>query len=213
MSKKCQYCRDDNLDSATVCVNCDIPFIDGIASSNIELNKIPILIMTHLNSGKEIKITGNCTIGRNGNVEPEFFTDDNMLVSGHHCEVTFENDQYKIKHIGKNPTKINNDTVPKGISMVIRNGNYLTIADRKFEISILDENRYEEIIKSVSENDFAICENSNVPIETKYIITCPVCGFNYEVKTIDDKIKECNHCDDYGKHEISKIKVKVKYAN
>ena len=213
MSKECQNCREDNIDSAIECVNCGKPFENVISSIKPNINSFPILTMIHLNSGKEIKITGNCVIGRSGNVEPEFFTDDNRFVSEHHCKITLENGEYKIEHIGKNPTKVNDDSLSKGIRKILRNGDYLTIADRKFEIAIIKESVNEEVANSVTEQETVVSENTCLPIEEKFIITCPVCGFDYEVKSIDDKIKECEHCDDYDKTEISKINAKVKHAN
>ena len=105
--------------------------------------KSPVLIMTHT-SGKVIKINGNCTIGRGGDVEPEFFTDNNRFVSEFHCKVFFENGVYKIEHLGKNPTKIDDVIVSKGMRMELRSGNRLTIADRKFEISFSTDEAEQE---------------------------------------------------------------------
>ena len=213
MSKECQYCREDNIDSAIECVNCGKPFNDVISPISLKSNKVPIFVMTHLNSGKEIRITGNCIIGRSGNVEPDFFTDDNRFVSEHHCKVTLENGEYKIEHIGKNPTKVNDDSLSKGIRKILRNGDYLTIADRKFEISIVDENVDNEISIPVVEQETMVSENLNEFTEKKYFIICPKCGSEYEVSNLDERIQECNNCNKFNKREISKVGAIVKNAN
>jgi len=99
----------------------------------------PILIMTEI-SGKVIKISGNCVIGRRGDIEPEFFDDENRYVSERHCKVILENNEYFIEALPTvNPTKINKNVLSKGIKTIIRDGNSLTIADKKFKISIQPE--------------------------------------------------------------------------
>jgi hypothetical protein len=49
--------------------------------------------MTDLKSGKVIKISDNCIIGRSGNIETEYFAED-LYISEYHCKVIFENDEY-----------------------------------------------------------------------------------------------------------------------
>jgi predicted component of type VI protein secretion system len=167
-----------------------------------------IVQMVDLKSGKVIKISGNCTIGRSGNIETEFFAED-MYISEYHCKIVLENGEYKIEHLptAKNPTKINNIALSKGISNIIRDGDYLTIADKTFEISFCTDTE-------ITTSDTTVSDNVAAPTDkTKYIITCPKCGFEYEVSGLNDRINECSHCDDYDKHEISKTGAKIKYAD
>jgi len=211
LSKECLLCGEDNIDSAAECKNCGGKSFTTDTSANLEKESAPasVLIMTDLKSGKAIKIIDNCTIGRSGNVETEFFAED-MYISEYHCRVIFENGEYKIEHLptATNPTKINSISLSRGVRSIIRNGDYLTIADKTFEISICyDAVRGEAIRECVTPVD-----NDSVN-KTKYIIICPKCGSEYEVDNIEDRINECSHCDDYDKHEISRIGAKMKYAN
>jgi transcription elongation factor Elf1 len=209
LSKECLQCGEtDNADSATVCKNC------GAMLATIEQTvqePIPsILQMVDLKSGKVIKISGNCIIGRSGNIETEFFAED-MYISEYHCKIVLENGKYKIEHLptAKNPTKINNVALSKGISSIIRDGDYLTIADKMFEISLCTDTVNEDTKKE----NITTLDNSALADNKKYTITCPRCGSEYEVLDVNDRINECSHCDDYDKHEISKIGAKVKYAD
>jgi len=150
--KICDNCEDeqDKLDIAQarpkryeILMESEKPSVTEEEAVIAKEPESPALIMTHT-SGKVIKINGNCTIGRGGDVEPEFFTDNNRFVSEFHCKVFFENGIYKIEHLGKNPTKIDDVIVSKGMRMELRSGNRLTIADRKFEISFSTDEAEQE---------------------------------------------------------------------
>jgi predicted nucleic-acid-binding Zn-ribbon protein len=206
-------CATDNEDLAAVCVNCGATF----AAKEVATEKsIPsILQMTDLKSGKVITINGNCTIGRSGNVEIEFFAED-MYISEYHCKIILENGVYKIEHLptAKNPTKINDVSLSKGISSIIRDGDYLTIADKMFEISICADAVNESTKQEIATPDATVSDIAAVSVgKTIYVITCPKCGSEYEVSDVNARINECSYCDDYDKHEISRVGAKVKYAN
>ena len=211
MSKECPNCRDDNADYATVCENCGCAFTGGetrIARS--------VLLMKDLKSGKAITINGDCTIGRSGNIETDFFAED-MYISEYHCKVTLENSEFKIEHLptAKNPTKLNNIILSKGIRNVMRNGDYLTIADKMFEISLTSDTAAADETTPCDEGkqEAAVSEEIIPAAPPRYIITCPKCGEVYEVPDINERIKECKNCDEYDKNEIAKIGARVKYAN
>ena len=210
MSKECLSCGEDNIDSAAECENCGGKSFSSETSANLEEESTPasVLIMTDRKSDKVIIISGSCLIGREGDVEAEFFAED-MHISRRHCNVILEKGEYKIEHLSKvTPTKINNIELSKGIRKTIRNGDYLTIADKTFEISICNDAARSEAVQET----VVPADNNSVNI-TKYIIICPKCGSEYEVDTRDDRIDECSNCDDYDKREISKIGARVKYAN
>ena len=97
----------------------------------------PMLLMTDMKSDKKIMVDGCGVIGRNGDIEADYFSED-AYVSEYHCRVTLEDGEYKIEHLptATNPTKINNSTLSKGVRNAIRDGDYLVIADKLFEISI-----------------------------------------------------------------------------
>ena len=206
MSKECLQCGEENADSAVKCKNCGVILEEsGIAKKPAQSK---VLLMIDLKSGKTIKICKDCIIGRKGDVETDFFAED-CFVSEHHCKINLENGEYRIAWLPTtNPTKINNEELTRGIRRIIRNGDFLTIADKKFEITI-DEDTAET--QTVQAGKAPV--NRNQDIKPEYIIICPKCGSEYEVSGIDERINECSNCDDYDKHEISGVGAKVKYAN
>jgi hypothetical protein len=226
MSKECLQCATDNADSAAVCINCGATLIVKEAVNKEYISSS--LQMTDLKSCKVIKITGNCTIGRSGNIETEFFAED-MYISEYHCKIVLENGEFKIEHLptAKNPTKINDVALSKGISRIIRDGDYLTIADKMFQISICTDDVCENTEQEIKLPDTIVSDDTTVPGDTTvsvdniastdkiiYTITCPVCGLEYEVSDINARINECSRCDDdHDKREISGVRAKVKYAN
>ena len=206
MGKECLHCGEDNIDSAVKCKNCDAVLEEpGITK---EPAQTKVLVMTDLKSGKTIKICNDCVIGRKGDVETDFFAED-CFVSEQHCRIILENDEYRIAWLPTtNPTKINNEELGRGIRRIIRNGDFLTIADKKFEITICDDTAKTETAQAGKAP-----VNGNQDNITTYIIICPKCGTEYEVYSLDERINECDNCDDYDKHEISGVGAKVKYAN
>ena len=204
LSKECLSCGEDNTNSAAVCKNC------GGKSFSAETPDVtPVLTMTDRKSDKVIIISGNCLIGREGDIEAEFFAGD-MHISRNHCKVILENGEYKIEHLptAKNPTKINGVSLSRGVRGIIRNGDNLAIADKTFEISICHDAPQSEAAQETA----APVGNDSIN-KTKYVVVCPKCGSEYEVENIDDRISECGNCDEYDKEEISRIGAKVKYAD
>jgi len=212
MSKECANCYTNNEDSATKCKSCGNIFQNS-ESLSVEKSSTPVLVLTDMDkkSDKVIRIDRSCTIGRKGEVETDFFAED-MYVSEYHCKIILKDDGFMIEHLptAKNLTKINGTTLSKGMGLSIRDGEYLTIADKVFEISIC----YDSVCEDNTSDILASVNNEAVYEKTYFVITCPKCGFEYEVQNIDDSIDECSNCgDDYDKFEISKIKAKVRYAN
>jgi len=206
MGKLCLRCAFENSDVAVICTSCGGSFIDSATEKKMPA---PILVMKDKSTGKEIKINGCCIIGRLGDIEPEYFANYEKI-SRRHCEIILENGMYKIKNLptAKNPTLINGKELPKGMSITIRDGEYLTLADKMFEISICSD-----ILKNEAVQDAPPETNDSAGRKTRYIITCPKCGFEYDVLTIDDRIDECGNCDNYNKYKISKVVAKAVNAN
>ena len=207
MSKECLLCGESNIDSAAVCKNCGGKSftMETSAESQTESAARPVLILTDRKSGKIISISDSCLIGREGDVEADFFARD-MYISRNHCRVILEDSVYKIEHIGKNPTKINNVELVKGIHSIIRDGDYLTIADKIFDVSICRDSVLNEAIQETK-----ISVNDDIANKTKYSITCPVCKTKYPVINLSDRINECSYCDEYNKYKISEIEA-VEFA-
>jgi len=213
LSKECLLCGEDNIDSAAECKNCGGKSFTAETPAGLEKEPVPasVLIMTDRKSGKIISISDSCLIGREGDVEAEFFAED-MRISRNHCKVIFENGEYKIEHLptAKNPTKINNVSLSRGVRSTIRNGDYLTIADKIFEISL---SLCHDAVCGEAAQEAAVPADNDSINKTKYVIICPKCGWEYEVDNIEARINECGNCDDYDKSEISRTGAKVKYAN
>jgi protein-arginine kinase activator protein McsA len=93
----------------------------------------------------------------------------------------------------------------KVIRTTIRKGDFLTIADKVFEISVSDAAAQKE-----PDNVLPAAETKSA---AQYTITCPKCGTVYEIENMDHRITECSNCDEYDKHEISGIRAKAKNAN
>ena len=205
MSKECLQCGEDNIDLAAKCINCGFIFTDMVSDKFSDADtkaSTPVLVLTDLNSDKVIEINTNCTIGRRGNVDTEFFAEDRHI-SEYHCRVILENSDYKIEHLptATNPTKINDVCLSKGIRYLVRDHDYLSIADKIFEVQLKTT-----VTPVTAEREMPTSIN-------KYIITCPKCGTIYEVDDIDKRIDECNYCDEYDKNEIAKERARVTYAN
>ena len=205
----CELCEDE-IDKYEI-ASCR-PFRVSISKEmpNDERTPIPsvsVLILSEIKSGKQIRVVKNGIIGRLGDIEPEYFS-QNMFVSEYHCKIISDNGEYKIERLptGRNTTKINDIELSKGIRNIVRNGDYFTLADLMFEITLCSEEVRGESLQETrpSEHD---------AVSTRFIITCPKCGRVYEVTSIDTHVNECSDCDEYDKHEISKVGAAVKYAN
>ena len=199
------------MDNASFCTSCGGSFTDTGSSGNsvAEKTALPTLLMIDKSTGKEIKINGCRTIGRLGNIEPEYFANYEQI-SRYHCEVILENSIYKVKNLptAKNPTLINGIELPKGMTRIIRHGDYITLADKMFEILICSDISQEE-----TKHDLSPETDDSSDTKKRYIITCPKCGSEYEVLTIDDRMDECVNCDNYNKYKISKVGAKSINAN
>lgn len=137
--KVCDCCEDE-IDKYKI--KDEVPY-KTLVKNVVSEEKIvsPVLIMTE-KSGKVIKISGNCILGRRGDVESEFFDDEKRHVSERHCKIILENNEYFVESLPTtNHTKINNNILGKGIRKIIRDGNRLTIADKIFDISIQSESK------------------------------------------------------------------------
>ena len=207
MGKVCNLCGSENSDSAVKCENCGAVLeTNGVSSNN---SPKPDLVLTEAKSAGSIKIPydlitkqdeSTLIIGREGDVEPEFFA-EYRHISRKHCKVIFENGEYYAEHISTatNPTAINNKTLSPGIKKIIRDGDLLTLADKRFKVSICKN--------SID------AEQEIIPAEEiRYIITCPRCGTEYEVPDINAQKDKCEKCDKYNDYYIADEKAKVKNA-
>ena len=217
MSKTCLFCSADIEDSATVCPDCYATCPSGPApeSAEADAGRKPAsraaLVMTDLHTGKALIINESCIIGREGNLEPGYFA-GNRFVSGQHCRIIAEDSGYKVEHLSKvNPTKLNNDELPRRIGKVIRNNDLLTIANMTFEISIGQNDQPGEaaIEEEKPQTGLNLQDDATVANPTRFLIICPKCKAEYEVTDINAQIPECDKCaDDYDKYEIAKVRAR-----
>jgi len=218
MSRECPNCYSENEDSAAKCRSCGSVFSGSAPLPAKKSSSNPVLVMTDMDrkSGKVIRIEKSCIIGREGDVDAEFFAED-LHISRRHCSVILENGEFKIEHLSTvTPTKINNIEIGKGIKKIIRSGDHLTIADKTFAISICVDSVHDDSVYEEENSDTSTSVNEASCIEEKtfFVVICPKCGFEYEVQSLDDTINECKNCgDEYDKYEISKVRAMEKYAN
>ena len=203
----CKACYNENIDTATFCNNCgaEITVCESKAPASM-----PILIMTESITRKKIKLNGNCTIGREGDVESEYFANF-PHVGRRQCKIIIENGEYKIEWLETtNPTKINGHILKIAIpKIVIRNGDRISLADKDFIISINKENIQNDDSQKTAEDNPA----EYVKI-IGYFITCPICGKKYPVSDVNERINECeDDHDDFDRKEISKIRARAVYAD
>jgi DNA-directed RNA polymerase subunit M/transcription elongation factor TFIIS len=107
------------------------------ASAEIPASK-PILQLKDLDSksAMTVRIDGDCLIGRKGDVETEFFASD-PYVSEYHCKVHLVENEYYVEHLPTtNGMELNSVKLAIGIRTRLRNGEYLKIADKTFEVAI-----------------------------------------------------------------------------
>jgi len=204
MSIECDLCHTDNNDSAVNCARCGAALGQTNISDAAQVNTVnivastPILTLTDVKTGKEIKIEKSCILGREGDIESEYFS-KSMHVSRKHSNIVLDKNEYKIEHLSNvSPTRVNNRVVSKGFKQIIRNGDVLAIADLEFKVSVCAA-----VLPATNICNPVVQEPKTV--KTKYIITCPKCGKKYDVKDINEKITECEECDDFDKEEIKKI--------
>lgn len=197
---RCAYCEDEIDKEAIVNVRpaqfrgeTDPVRTDGQMVQTSQKTR-PVLVLTELKSGKAVRAADSGVIGRSGNIEPEFFADD-LYISEYHCRAILENNEWKIEHLSTmNPTKVNGIKMSPNVRNVVRTGDYLTIADKLFEVVIQQEAAGEE----------GAAEDAGKAVRApKWVIICPKCGRNYEVKDESDRISECERCDEFDRHEIA----------
>ena len=192
MKIECQNCYHENENQAMSCKNCAA---DLIGTKGYRC----LLILTDKSNNKVLTIDGSnfhseeIIIGREGDIEPEFFA-DNKKISRKQCRVIFEVDTYKIEHLATatNPTKLNFKNISPGIKEILRDGDILTLADKDFKVSISIISAPPMLQDSSEEQKILV-------------ITCNICGRTYRVSSLEDKIEECEDCDEYDKYKISRV--------
>jgi len=262
MTKECQRCYHENSDSTSVCENCNSPLPDaasqaapGVAQGVTPtvaqavhgtapavtsavapvaaLDNAPVLELADLASGVVIRVSGNGTIGRGGDIERGFF-ENKMYVSTYHCAITLEDGQYKVEQFQttKNPTLINQHSLTPGVPMILRDGDILKVADVTFRAGIRQTvsqspataplpgfaARAAEAARAADTarpadaahtEDSALVENAGnadtAQSTLRYVIKCPACGSEHEVSSIDARLAECEDCDEYDKKRIASV--------
>jgi len=214
---ECPNCYEEIGSDATKCIVCGIALHKANGTSNnqeqITHPASPVLTLTLMPTGEVLRIASDGIIGREGNIEPEFFSGFEY-VARLQCEITLDNNEYKVEHLqtATNPTSIGNIVLRPKLKMTIRDGDILTLADKSFRVNI----GIEATVDSISE-DAALTSIAPQGVTAasgfKYIVTCRECGTEYPVASADDRIQECSNCDDYDKHKISRATAALRYAD
>ena len=213
MKVECPHCYGENLYPTDECANCGgIIDTDRDAQNETAIGtSTPVLIMTEMPSGEEIIITKSGIIGREGNIAVEYFSGC-KCVSRRHCEISLESNEFLIEHLhtAMHATRIDNIPIGKGLKRTLKDKCIITIADKNFRVSIKKQNAEDASSQTLPHN--AAMDDAPVP-EPQFLIVCTECGTSYPVATEDDRIKECNVCDEFDRHKISRVKAIITYAD
>ena len=91
------------------------------------------LYLEEINSHERICINKpGGTVGRYSAFGSKFFCDRNLLVvSGEHCSITYENDEWVLRHLSNtNDTKYNNVNLEKNCPVLLEDGKIITLANK-----------------------------------------------------------------------------------
>ncbi|MCL2079204.1 MAG: FHA domain-containing protein [Oscillospiraceae bacterium] len=214
MAKECKHCYKENLDTESVCQNCGIAFEPQAneSSNNVVCNNAtnPTLSLKDMDTSddKTIDIEGSCMLGKEGDVEPEYF-EKFRYISRKHCKIHFEKGNYYVAPhpTSTNPTVLDGNELKRGIKAILRDGQYLTLADRTFEVSI---NAKTHVGGTGEPSEPSANEEGKTKV---YYIICPKCGKEHIVSSLEEKIAECDDCDKYDKKAIAKERAKIRYED
>ena len=143
--RQCPYCGNDAIkrltEDSVQKQEINQEQIDNIENKGIELNGseagISALRLINQRDGKKILIpTGKHMIGAYGNIESEYFWNLNY-VSGKHAVIEVTNTEvYVTDNNSRNFTYINGNRLFPNNKNILVDGDELTLADQKFEVSI-----------------------------------------------------------------------------
>lgn len=160
-----------------------------------------VLTLLELRKKKKIEISHDVTIDREASdIEPEFFKAD-CHISSPHCRIAYERGEWQIEDIGSSTkTAVNKVELIPFFPVVIRDGNYIRIADLIFRASIS---------KRPSKNELQDTELNNIssPKAKTWAIRCHICGTLYEVDGPAARLSECQGAckyDELDRYEIEK---------
>lgn len=188
----CKYCYDDE-DKRKI-ANCN--------AVKVSKRSKDFLVLFERRTKKKIEILEDGIIGREGDIDQDFFS-TNMYISSEHCRVTNEKGQWKIEHLSRtNRTLINGINLLRDTKMTIKNNDVLRLSNLVFDVRLVSNN-VETIDNQLNS------EVSSDGNEGNWIIQCPVCGKTYNGNDSNFRIRECNGClDEFDKYEIARIRAK-----
>lgn len=228
----CQHCPYECDDTYTFDKSDCKPFciITEFETPNDEYISSPLLILEeveaefddddigHLLNGKykyihpPINITNEVLIGRNGDVEQEYFSADSF-VSEEHCIISLDDEAWYVEHIGHcNPTCVNENKLSHKIKVKLTDASLLQIADKLFFVTVRGFKNNNELTE-VEPKEFEQHSNQHDKCRAEWIITCPCCGWKYIVDDENSSIEECEHCDEFDKEEIAYVRPVKKNVN
>lgn len=146
---------------------------------------------------KPIIIEKNCIIGRDGDIESDYFSKDEWI-SEQHCAVALRDAGWFVEQRSEsNPTCIDSIELCPKVRTKVHDGSLLQIADKLFSISL----------RGMSKT------GSDEVSDYRWIITCPRCGRKYIVQEMNDTIEQCEYCDDFDKFDIANERAVKTHAN
>jgi hypothetical protein len=141
---ECECC-DDEFDKQQIKNAIPYKIINepSLSNADIEHNNVEYaLLLKDLRTRKVLTISGRnflngeCIIGREGDIEPDFFDTPDKFVGRRHCRIRYVDFEYRLDAFPtENRTRLNGVDLCLGIPMKLRECDFIDIANRQFEVA------------------------------------------------------------------------------
>jgi pSer/pThr/pTyr-binding forkhead associated (FHA) protein len=151
---------------------------------------MPTLVLECIRPRKEMRITKDCIIGRNGDVDKEFFKNQ-PYISNEHCLIAYKENEWQVEHLShKNQTAVNGKELYHNEPRIIQSGDHLRLADLLFKVSISAHESVGE--QAAGQQDSRV----RPPRRRKYEYECRRSKerFFYDEKLVDYTRCQCVKC-------------------
>lgn len=148
--------------------------------------------------GESFTVADKCVLGRAGDVANEYFKED-LYISEKHCEIIYENNNWYVKRLSKNPTVVDGVPVELNGKRKVHSGSLLQLSDRLLLLTAVQAD-----IREIP--DALHTEQADSSQVAAWVVKCPNCGKRYTVENPSDRIPFCDNCDDFYRNDISDVK-------
>lgn len=206
----CGYCVDEIDKSKISSVKPLKRLLSTPEGSSDKSSYRPILTMSEIKGKIKIVVQRDGVLGRRGDFEPDFFGSC-PHISEYHCKLFCEEGQWRVEHLSNtNPTSINGIELVHNLSMVIRDGDRLQIADLFFKIAISHNDSTVPEIPHYQQDNREITHLGK-DLSNVWEIVCPVCHKQYLGESESFHVDKCTgscSLDEVDTFKISKIRPK-----